>query len=199
MSQYVRHRAALGAKFHGVNWASVPELPAPPLACKRRVQILMKNDKFRKAVMRLCNLLSERYAKHLETKQKDLPESNSSHVLVRYSSHAIGGADSDCVDHGKDISFDEEKWDDFNEKSISQAFNDVLELKKMAKLVAPKRTRPGSREWSNRDLVDEVHPYCLLFFCLTPCLQFLHLALMFHFYCHNSSDFMGNMLSSHLP
>jgi hypothetical protein len=29
-------------------WASVPELPAPPLACKRRVQILMKNDKFRK-------------------------------------------------------------------------------------------------------------------------------------------------------
>ncbi|KAL1224110.1 hypothetical protein V5N11_031253 [Cardamine amara subsp. amara] len=155
LRQYVRHRAALGAKFHGVNWASVPELPAPPLACKRRIQILMKNDKFRKALMRLCNLLSERYAKHLETKQKFLPESNSSHVLVRYLSQAFGGTDSSSVEHGKGTCFDEEKWDDFNEKSICQAFNDVLELKKMAKLVAPKRTRPGSREWSNRDIVDE--------------------------------------------
>ncbi|CAE5957756.1 unnamed protein product [Arabidopsis arenosa] len=155
LSQYVRHRAALGAKFHGVIWASVPELPAPPLACKRRIQILMKNDKFRKAIMRLCNLLSERYARHLEMKQKCLPESNRSHVLVRYLSPAIGGTDSGSVEHGKDICFDEEKWDDFNEKSISQAFNDVLDLKKMAKLVAPKRTKPGSREWSNRDIVDE--------------------------------------------
>ncbi|XP_010498096.1 PREDICTED: uncharacterized protein LOC104775855 [Camelina sativa] len=155
LSQYVRHRAALGAKFHGVIWASVPELPASPLACKRRVQILMKNDKFRKAIMRLCNLLSERYAKHLETKQKYLPESNKSHVLVRHISPATGGTDSGSVEHGKDICSDEEKWDDFNEKGISQAFNDVLELKKMAKLVAPKRTRPGSREWSNRDIVDE--------------------------------------------
>lgn len=137
--------------------------------------------------MRLCNLLSERYAKHLETKQKHLHESNNSHVLVRYLSQAIGGTDSNCVEHGKDISFDEEKWDDFNEKSISQAFNDVLELKKMAKLVAPKRTRPGSREWSNGDLVDEVHPYCLLFFCLKPYLQFLHLILLFDFYCYNYS------------
>lgn len=187
MSQYVRYRAALGAKFHGVNWASVPELPAPPLACKRRIQILMKNDKFRKALMRLCNLLSERYAKHLETKQKCLPENNRSHVLVRYLPKAIGGTDSCSVEHGKDICFDEGKWDDFNEKSISQAFNDVLELKKMAKLVAPKRTRPGSREWSNRDIVDEVHPHCLLFFCLTPSVQFLHLTLMFHFYCYNPS------------
>ncbi|VVA91652.1 unnamed protein product [Arabis nemorensis] len=155
LRQYVRYRAANGAKFRGANWASVPELPAPPLACKRRVHILMKNDKFQKALMRLCNLLSERYAKHLETKQKDLPGSNSSHVLVRYLSQSIGGTDSGCVEHGKEISFDEEKWVDFNEKSISQAFNDVLELKKIAKLVAPKRTRPGSREWSNRDLVDE--------------------------------------------
>ncbi|ESQ28334.1 hypothetical protein EUTSA_v10017997mg [Eutrema salsugineum] len=155
LSQYVRHRAKLGAKFSGVNWASVRGLPARRSACKRRIQILMKNVDFRKAVMRLCNLLGERYAKHLETKQKCVPESNSSHVLVRYSSQAIGGTDSDCVDHGKDTCSDEEKWDDFNEKSISQAFNDVLELKKMAKLVAPKRTRPGSREWSKRDIVDE--------------------------------------------
>ncbi|CAE5962590.1 unnamed protein product [Arabidopsis arenosa] len=114
LSKYVRHRAALGAKFHGVNWASVPELPAPPLPCKRRIQTLMKNDKVRKAVMRLCNLLSERYAKHLKT-------------------------ESGCVEHRKD----EGKWDDFNEKSISQAFNNVLELKKMAKLVPSKRTRPA--------------------------------------------------------
>ncbi|CAA7056623.1 unnamed protein product [Microthlaspi erraticum] len=156
LSQYVRHRAALGAKFHGVNWASIRELlPAPHSACKRRVQILMKNDKLRKAVMTLCSLLSERYAKHLEMKQKSLPESNSPHVSVKYLSQAIGGMDSDCVEHGKDISSDVEIWDDFNEPSISQAFNDVLELKKMAKLVARKRTRPGSREWSNRDIIDE--------------------------------------------
>ncbi|XP_020889714.1 uncharacterized protein LOC9322746 [Arabidopsis lyrata subsp. lyrata] len=114
LSKYVRHRAALGAKFHGVNWASVPELPAPPLPCKRRIQTLMKNDKVRKAVMRLCNLLSERYAKHLKT-------------------------ESGCVEHRKD----EGKWDDFNEKSISQAFNNVLELKKMAKLLPSKRRRPA--------------------------------------------------------
>ncbi|XP_010414714.1 PREDICTED: uncharacterized protein LOC104700816 isoform X1 [Camelina sativa] len=112
----------------------------------------MKNDTFRKAVMRLCNLLTERYAKHLETKQ---PESNSSHVLVRHLSQEIGGTESDCVEHRKDICFDEEIWANFNEKSISQAFNDVLELKKMAKLVASKRARTSSREWSNKDIVDE--------------------------------------------
>ena len=151
LSQYVRHRAALGAKFHGVNWAQVRELPAPPLACKRRTQTLMKNDKFRKAVLRLCNILSERYAKHLETKQKCLPESSSSHVLVR--------TDSGFVEHGKDIFSDDEKWDDFSENSIRQAFDDILELKKMAKLVAPKRAKPSSREWSNRDIVDEVHTF----------------------------------------
>ncbi|OAP16041.1 hypothetical protein AXX17_AT1G52580 [Arabidopsis thaliana] len=113
LSKYARHRAALGAKFHGVNWASVQELPAPPLPCKRRIQTMMRNDKVRKAVMRLCNLLSERYAKHLKT-------------------------ESDSVEHRKD----EGKWDDFNEKSISQAFNNVLELKKMGKLMPSQRTRP---------------------------------------------------------
>ncbi|XP_023643726.1 uncharacterized protein LOC17896594 isoform X2 [Capsella rubella] len=117
LSQYVRHRAALGAKFHGVNWASVPDLPAPPLACKRRIQTIMKNDKVRKAVMGICNLLTERYAKHLET-------------------------ESGSVEHRKDTCFVEEKWDDFNEKSISQAFNDLLELKKMAKLVGSEMVPP---------------------------------------------------------
>ncbi|XP_019100866.1 PREDICTED: uncharacterized protein LOC104789391 [Camelina sativa] len=155
LSQYVRHRAALGAKLHVVNWASVSELPAPPLACKRRIQTLMKNDKVRKAVMRLCNLLTERYAKHLETKEKCLPESNSSQVRVRHLSQENGGTESGCVENRKDICSDEERWDNFNEKSISQAFNDILELKKMAKLVASKRTRTSSREWSNKDIVDE--------------------------------------------
>lgn len=149
--------------------------------------------------MTLCSLLSERYAKHLETKQKCLPESNSSHVSVRYLSQAVGGRDSGCVDHGKDICSDVEKWDDFNEQSISQAFNDVLELKKMAKLVGPKRTKPGSREWSNRDIVDEVHFYCLIYFCLTPSLQLLYLTLPLLLLQHFIYYFYWKHVPSHSP
>ncbi|CAN8292862.1 unnamed protein product [Cochlearia groenlandica] len=152
LRQYARHRAARGPKFPGVYWSFVRELPAPRRACKRRVQNLRKNRKLRNAVDILCNLLSDRYAKHLKKKQKRLPESTSSHVLVRYLSQSIDGNDSGCVEHGKDICSDEEKWDDFSDKSISQAFNDVLELKKMAKLV---KIPPVSREWSNGDLVDK--------------------------------------------
>ncbi|XP_019058110.1 PREDICTED: uncharacterized protein LOC104813957 [Tarenaya hassleriana] len=157
LMKYVRHRAVLGARPHGVDWASVPELPAPIAACKRRMTILKKNENFRKALMNLCNLLSERYAKHLEGKQKSLPSSNHPRVLLRCSCEDKNGNHIGCVANCKDSGCDGERWDDFNETSVRQAFDDVLELKKMAKLVASRQIRPGSREWSNRDITDEKH------------------------------------------
>ncbi|KAK1284996.1 hypothetical protein QJS10_CPB20g00191 [Acorus calamus] len=63
--QYAKYRAVLGAKFHRVDWASLADLPAPPDTCRRRMAALNSNLNVRKAVMKLCNVLGERYAKYL--------------------------------------------------------------------------------------------------------------------------------------
>ncbi|MCD7452654.1 hypothetical protein HAX54_017714 [Datura stramonium] len=68
--EYARHRAALGAKFNRVDWGKLQNLPAPPDACRRRMSSLRISREFRKAVMRLCNVLSQRYVDYLE-KSKD--------------------------------------------------------------------------------------------------------------------------------
>ncbi|KAL5757388.1 hypothetical protein ACOSP7_019999 [Xanthoceras sorbifolium] len=144
--QYVRHRAALGAKFHRVDWASLSNLPASPKACARRMSSLKRNTKFRKALMMLCNILSERYVKHLEKTQSN----NGSRLLEQcLSREGLKQNIAKGVAHTEDAGFEENHWDDFDDESIKRAFEGVLQLKQMAKLEASTRVGSVSRERSN--------------------------------------------------
>ena len=129
MIQYARHRAALGAKYHRTDWASISDLPAPPSTCKKRMSLLNNNAKFRKAVMGLCNTLGERYVKLLE---KDDCRSQDSFCE---------GVDMDSYD-GKlhtQGTVVEDPWDDFDNSNIKVALDEVLRCKWMAKPEASER------------------------------------------------------------
>ncbi|MED6195389.1 hypothetical protein PIB30_037403, partial [Stylosanthes scabra] len=141
--QYVRYRAALGAKYHRMDWASVPDLPAPPRVCLRRMNLLNSNERLRKAVNRLCNILSERYAEQLEMSQNLSSKKDDCRELVR--SQSSKGVDNDFR---PDIelqmpSLNGEAWDDFENKTIKTALDDILRYKMMAKLDASsKKVQP---------------------------------------------------------
>ncbi|KAL7162716.1 hypothetical protein ACSBR2_043073 [Camellia fascicularis] len=150
--EYVRYRAALGAKFHRTDWSSLLDLPAPPDACRRRMALLNSDSKFRSSVMRLCNLLSERYAKHLERLQNKSLNHGDYSVIVRDS---LFGKDchknfSSSVERNEELGF-EERWDDFNNENIKKALDEVIRCKWMAKLDASKRGGSGAEEWSYLD------------------------------------------------
>lgn len=124
MIEYIRHRAALGAKFHRVEWSSLENLPAPPETCRRRMSALNRNNQFRKAVMRLCNMLSVRYAKHLEySKNKTLIHNRKPPDVVIHPSNEL------------DV---DEKWDDFDNKDIKISLDEVLQYKQISKSAATK-------------------------------------------------------------
>ncbi|THG08515.1 hypothetical protein TEA_002148 [Camellia sinensis var. sinensis] len=150
--EYVRYRAALGAKFHRTDWSSLLDLPAPPDACRRRMALLNSDSKFRSSVMRLCNMLSERYAKHLERLQNKSLNHGDYSVIVRDS---LFGKDchknfSSSVERNEELGF-EERWDDFNDENIKKALDEVIRCKWMAKLDASKRGGSGAEEWSYLD------------------------------------------------
>ncbi|XVF26993.1 hypothetical protein REPUB_Repub14bG0068500 [Reevesia pubescens] len=63
--QYVKHRMGLGAKFYDESRASLCDLPAPPIVCRRRMSFLKQNRRFRESLMSLCNMLSKQHEKHL--------------------------------------------------------------------------------------------------------------------------------------
>ncbi|GMH18149.1 hypothetical protein Nepgr_019990 [Nepenthes gracilis] len=115
--QYARQRAAQGAR-RGTDWASMTHLPAPPDTCRRRMAVLRRDKNFTKALMRLCNLLTQRYSHHLDKAQK-----------------------INLVDDGEDdqqSELQEEQWDNFGEPKIKMAFDEVLIFKQIAKMDAAK-------------------------------------------------------------
>ncbi|KAM6598206.1 hypothetical protein CsatA_008730 [Cannabis sativa] len=132
--QYARHRAALGAKYYRASWGSIPDLPAPPSTCRRRMAILRHDDNFRKAVMKLCNILSERYV----LLGKD--EGSSGKVI-------------DKNEHAK-----EEGWDDFDISSLKTALDGVLRCK-MVKLGDSKRVGSTYEERSDIKMNAKKHDF----------------------------------------
>ncbi|XP_052182207.1 uncharacterized protein LOC127794928 isoform X2 [Diospyros lotus] len=135
--EYVRHRAALGANFHRTDWSSLPRLPAPPDACKRRMALLNSDLKFRKAVMRLCNVLGERYAKHLDKLGNRSSNSTGCRVrdsFLRKDCHRT----PDDVERNEELGF-EGNWDNFDDKNVKIALDEVLQYKRMFKLDSSRR------------------------------------------------------------
>ncbi|KAK7355373.1 hypothetical protein VNO80_14628 [Phaseolus coccineus] len=134
--QYVKHRAVLGAECHRVDWRSISDLPTSPIACMRRMTLLNANLMFRKAVNKLCNILSERYAKHLQKSQNMPLNSDECKQFVRSQSYeGISNNSSPDVEIQK-RSLNREAWDDFENKNIKTALEEILRHKIIAKLDA---------------------------------------------------------------
>lgn len=146
--EYVKHRAALGAKFHRIDWTSLQSLPGPPYACRRRMSNLNRNKQFRKAVMRICNMLSVRYAKHLQLSQNKALDDNSKMIIEDQNAPAL-------IDHTNDFNI-EERWDDFENKDIKMLLDDVLKYKQIAKLEATKGAQYISK-YPQSDVGGELH------------------------------------------
>ncbi|XP_011072578.1 uncharacterized protein LOC105157796 isoform X2 [Sesamum indicum] len=130
--EYARRRAALGAKFHRVDWASISNLPAPPGACKRRMASLNSYIPFRKAVMKLCNMLAEHHAKYLETIQEKVLNHGDPGKMVSDTASEEDISCSPAPMSGE--------WVNFDEGIIKEALDDVLRYKRMAKLEAVQNT-----------------------------------------------------------
>lgn len=136
MIQYARYRATLGARYNRADWSSIPGLPAPPDTCRRRMVLLNSNLNVRKAIMRLCNQLGERYVKHLEkVKEKE---------LVHYTGpRPISSLQEHC-------------WDDFEDQNISMLVDEVLQCSRVMKRDTCSK-RLGSKlekEWSDYPQLD---------------------------------------------
>jgi general transcription factor 3C polypeptide 1 len=151
--QYVRHRAVLGANYHRVDWASLSDLPAPPRACMRRMNFLNANLRFRKAVNKLCTMLSERYAKQLEKSQNLSSNKDDCRLFVpSRSSKGVHNSFSPDVEIQMS-SLNGEVWDNFENKSIETALDEILRCKKMAKLDASSQNDQSRYEDWNRYVI----------------------------------------------
>lgn len=150
--QYARHRATLGARFHRTDWVSLPDLPASPAACRRRMQMLNKHPIVRKAVMRLCTLLGERYARHLaESQQEEQSVQQSSPVHLNKNM-------SDCNEEMLESDLKEEHWADFDNEHIKMALDEVLRCKRVVKLeVSRASSSKPQKEWSDKFLGARAH------------------------------------------
>ncbi|XP_068479341.1 uncharacterized protein [Phaseolus vulgaris] len=132
--QYVKHRAVLGAKSR-VYWKSISDLPTSPTACMERMTLLNGNLRFRTAVNKLCNILSERYAKHLQKYQNMSLNSDECKQFVR--SQPYEGISNNSPDvEIQTRSLNREAWDDFENKTIKTALEEILRCKIIAKLDA---------------------------------------------------------------
>lgn len=149
MIQYVRHRAVLGANYHRIDWASLSDLPAPPRSCMRRMAFLNGNLRFRKAVNRLCSMLSERYAKQLEKSQNLSSNKDDCRLFVQSQSSKGAIPDVDI----QMSSLNGEAWDDFENKSMKTALDEILRCKMMAKLESASQNVQSQYEDWNRYVI----------------------------------------------
>ncbi|XP_030526126.1 uncharacterized protein LOC115737876 isoform X2 [Rhodamnia argentea] len=150
---YARNRAFVGAKFHRTDWASLPDLPAPPSACGKRMASLNKSDAFRKSLMRLCNLLGERYTKELQKNQEKQFNCGDDGQLVRGTAeHGCSAGFSTISQITEHDAFEEDRWDDFSVEPIKTVLEEVLQCKRMNKLEVSKRVGSSTKEWSNLNI-----------------------------------------------
>ncbi|XP_049935440.1 uncharacterized protein LOC116260035 isoform X2 [Nymphaea colorata] len=131
LMQYARYRAAQGAKFHRVDWASLPDLPAPADSCRRRIALLKSDSSVRRAIMNLCNLLGERYAEHIkELEERQISMlADPSFIHQNSSSFVASGVSSSCDLENTDMNPGKPCWDDIEDPCIVVAIDEVLRCK----------------------------------------------------------------------
>ncbi|KAG0482922.1 hypothetical protein HPP92_011006 [Vanilla planifolia] len=141
---YARHRAMLGARFFRVEWPALSDLPAQPRSCKRRMAYLNRKSNIRKAVLRLCSLLGERYNNYLgssdsKIKLKSVDHNENNHGSEGFMSHGTAQNDSASSEGTCKLNFQQYSWDDFEDPDVKMALDDVLKYRKLAKLEDAKR------------------------------------------------------------
>ncbi|CAL9066598.1 uncharacterized protein LOC103975842 isoform X4 [Musa acuminata AAA Group] len=141
--QYARHRAMLGARFYRVDWTSLSDLPALSSTCARRMAVLNANIHIRRSIMRLCNLLGERYATYLE-KIRIMKEPVTTQNLSLTHDESI--SELNCQQYF---------WDNFEDPDVRIAVDEVLRCKRSATFQYAKRlgTRQG-KEWPDIPPID---------------------------------------------
>ncbi|KAJ0974336.1 hypothetical protein J5N97_016301 [Dioscorea zingiberensis] len=146
--QYARHRAIVGARFHRVDWTSISDLPAPPDTCRRRMAMLRTDANIRKAVMRVCNILGERYAGYLnEIHNKHEKDFSCDINTERHIEDGNLGAN---LCQNVPSTTETCHWDDFEDPDIKTAIEEVFQYKKMIKIEYLKRPGPRlDKEWAN--------------------------------------------------
>ncbi|KAJ0974371.1 hypothetical protein J5N97_016336 [Dioscorea zingiberensis] len=146
--QYARHRAIVGARFHRVDWTSISDLPAPPDTCRRRMAMLRTDANIRKAVMRVCNILGERYAGYLnEIHNKHEKDFSCDINTERHIEDENLGAN---LCQNVPSMTETCHWDDFEDPDIKTAIEEVFQYKKMIKIEYLKRPGPRlDKEWAN--------------------------------------------------
>lgn len=158
--QYVRHRAERGAKFQRADWASLSDLPAPPSACGKRMSSLKKNKVFRKALMRLLNIVSKRYVKHLQKMH-----SHTGDGCIPFLRNSLN-RDGDRI-IPIEAQLTDEEWDGFSCQSIKQVLEEVLRCKRITNLDAYEEVQFDSEKYSNVGVGSGGYVYPLLFFILS--------------------------------
>jgi hypothetical protein len=140
----------LGARIHRVDWVTMPLLPAPPAACRRRIAQLKSDLSVRKALMNLCSLLAARYMKHIQSKDAQQSWDPRIDVISNPSQPTISAIGGDIISswgdreqlstcqHGLEVEQDF-AWDSFEEPSIGVAVNEVMRLRRVAKACSGKR------------------------------------------------------------
>ena len=114
------------------------------------MSLLNGNLRFRKAVNKLCSMLSERYAKQLEKSQNLSSNKDDCRLLVQsQSSKGVHNSFSPDVEIQK-RSLNGEAWNDFENKSIKAALEEILRCKMMAKLDASSQNVQSQNEEWNR-------------------------------------------------
>lgn len=159
--QYARQRAILGARSHRVDWNSISGLPALPVTCRRRMAMMRTDANVRKAMMRVCNILGERYARYLNEKHKN--HDNAFPYDLNTERHIsdvnLGGSvcqnmtsttENALVSNVKGY-----HWDDFEDLDVKAAIEEVLQCKNMIKMEHAKRLgSTHEKEWANVLLMD---------------------------------------------
>lgn len=122
-----------------MDWASIPNLPANPASCRRRIAILKTDPAIRKALMNLCTVLSARYMKLPENILLQKPNIES--VVTE----AVNQSSPNKQSVGSPSQLFEEQvpWDSFDDIPVASALNEVMRLRSIAKAISNSKRLSG--------------------------------------------------------
>ncbi|XP_022723371.1 uncharacterized protein LOC111280346 isoform X2 [Durio zibethinus] len=138
VTQYVKHRVGLRAKFYDKGRALLHNLPAPPSVCRRRMSFLKQKRRFRESLMSLCNMLREQHEKHLdELESRSMDDDDDCGPHIPSSSGAgIYRRLFEGIECNQNRGVQKEDCDCFNEENINFALEEVLRSRQGAMLEA---------------------------------------------------------------
>lgn len=124
--------------------------------------------RFRKLVMRLCNILGKRYVKYLEKSKNESVHQDDPKLILTSSQGKDLNRNSSDSEQYSEMDPQEEQWDDFDAKDVKMALDEVLHYKKMTMLEDSKRVGSVYGDFLDANVTAEEHvcPMSFSFFLL---------------------------------